>query len=217
MKEDMKKETSRGENRNEDGADGEARHAARMKKKKAVVDQRIAKATELRGVLILLKGNGKGKSSSAFGTMARALGHGQRAGLVQFIKGRLETGEYLFFKDHPQVDFHVMGHGFTWETRDKSQDIAAARKAWLVARRMLSDRSYHILVFDEMSYMFKYDYLDVGPVVDAIKARPAHQNVIITGRTMHQRLMAIADTISEIADIEHAFRKGVKAQPGIEW
>ena len=213
MKEEMR------EDKNSTGIDdsGEARHAARMKKKKAVVDQRIARATEQRGVLILLKGNGKGKSSSAFGTMARALGHGQRAGLVQFIKGRLETGEFLFFKDHPQVDFHVMGHGFTWETQDKSRDVAAARKAWLVAQKMLSDEAYHILVFDEMSYMFKYGYLDVMPVVEAIKARPAHQNVIITGRTMHQRLMEIADTISEIADVEHAFRKGVKAQPGIEW
>ncbi len=202
------------------GADADskdARHAARMKKKKAVVDQRIAKATEQRGVLILLKGNGKGKSSSAFGTMARALGHGQRAGLVQFIKGRRETGEFLFFKDHPQVDFHVMGHGFTWETQDQAHDIAAARKAWRVAQKMLSNEAYHILVFDEMSYMFKYGYLEVEPVVEAIKARPVHQNVIITGRTMHQQLMGIADTISEIADVEHAFRKGVKAQPGIEW
>ena len=192
-------------------------HARRMQKKKAVVDERIARAQEERGVLILMKGNGKGKSSSAFGTMARALGHGQKAGLIQFIKGRMETGEYLFFRDHPQVDYHVMGHGFTWETQDRDQDVAAARKAWETAQAMLSDDRYNILVFDEMSYMFKYDYLDVGPVVEALKNRPAHQNVIITGRTMHRELMDIADTISEIADVEHAFRKGVKAQPGIEW
>ncbi len=213
----MKEEA--GADQNSVGADTrmEARHVARMKKKKAVVDQRIARATERRGVLILLKGNGKGKSSSAFGTMARALGHGQRAGLVQFIKGRRETGEFLFFKDHPQVDFHVMGHGFTWETRDQSRDVAAARKAWRVGRQMLSNEAYHILVFDEMSYMFKYGYLDVEPVIEALRARPAHQSVIITGRTMHHRLMEIADTISEIADLGHAFRKGVKAQPGIEW
>ena len=193
------------------------KHAARMAKKKQVVDQRIAKATEERGVLILLRGNGKGKSSSAFGTMARALGHGQRAGLIQFIKGRKETGEYLFFKDHPNVDFHVMGHGFTWETQDKNQDIKAARQAWNVAERMLADPSYHILVFDEMSYMFRYHYLDIEPVVEAIRTRPRHQNVIVTGRTMHTRLTEIADTISEVGDIAHAFRKGVKAQPGIEW
>ena len=196
---------------------GDDRHRARMLKKKSVVDQRIAKANEQRGVLILMKGNGKGKSSSAFGTLVRALGHGQQAGLIQFIKGRKETGEYRFFKDHPSVDFHVMGHGFTWETQDKNQDIAAAAQAWQIAQKMLQDERYHILVFDEMSYMFKYEYLDVEPVVAALKARPEHQNVIITGRTMHRALMDIADTISEIADIEHAFRKGVKAQPGIEW
>ena len=193
------------------------KHAARMAKKKQVVDERIAKATEERGVLILLRGNGKGKSSSAFGTMARALGHGQKAGLIQFIKGRKETGEYLFFKDHPRVDFHVMGHGFTWETQDKTQDIAAAKQAWAIAEKMLANPDYHILVFDEMSYMFRYHYLDVEPVVAAIRSRPEHQNVIITGRTMHTQLTEIADTISEVGDIKHAFREGVKAQAGIEW
>ncbi len=197
--------------------DQDNKHQERMAKKKAVVDARIAQANEERGVLILMKGNGKGKSSSAFGTMARALGHDQQAGLIQFIKGRKQTGEYLFFKDHPSVDFHVMGHGFTWETQDKSQDIAAAQKAWEIAAGMLSDDRYNILVFDEMSYMFKYKYLDVEPVVNALQNRPPHQNVIITGRTMHRDLQRIADTISEIADVEHAFRKGVKAQAGIEW
>ena len=193
------------------------KHLYKMKKKKAVVDERIARATEERGVLILMKGNGKGKSSSAFGTMARALGHGQRAGVVQFIKGRQETGEHLFFKDHPMVDFHVMGHGFTWETQDKQQDIAAAQSAWKIAQEMLSSERYDKLVFDEMSYMFKYDYLDIEPVVKALLARPSKQNVLITGRTMHRALGEIADTVSKIEDVEHAFRKGVKAQPGIEW
>ena len=197
--------------------DNQHKHRNRMVKKKQVVDQRISKATEQRGVLVLMCGNGKGKSTSAFGTMARALGHGQRAGLVQFLKGRKETGEYLFFKNHPQVDFHVMGHGFTWETQDKQQDIEAARAAWRIAERMLDDQRYHLLVFDEMSYMFKYKYLDVAPVVTALQHRPSHQNVIITGRTMHRELQAVADTISEVRDIEHAFRKGVKAQPGVEW
>ena len=197
--------------------DTEDKHLYKMKKKKAVVDARIAKATEERGVLILMKGNGKGKSSSAFGTMARALGHGQRAGVVQFSKGSQATGEHLFFKDHPMVDFHVMGHGFTWETQDKEQDIAAAEKAWAVAEKMLADDQYGILIFDEMSYMFKYGYLDIEPVIKALAARPAKQNVIITGRTMHRELGEVADTISKIEDVEHAFRKGVKAQPGIEW
>lgn len=193
------------------------KHKERMEKKKRVVDERIAGATQERGVLILLRGNGKGKSSSAFGTMARALGHGQRAGLVQFIKGRKETGEYLFFKDHPRVDYHVMGHGFTWETQDRQRDIEAAQQAWAVAERMLGDETYDIVVLDEMPYAFRYDYLDIEPVVAAIQGRPGKQNVIITGRSMHVRLTEIADTISEVNDIEHAFRKGVKAQPGIEW
>lgn len=195
----------------------EQKHKERMARKKRVVDERIARATEERGVLILLRGNGKGKSSSAFGTMARALGHGQRAGLVQFIKGRRETGEYLFFKDHPRVDYHVMGHGFTWETQNREQDIQAAEKAWAVAASMLGDDSYDIVVLDEMPYAFRYHYLDIDAVVAAIRARPEKQNVIITGRTMHAKLTEIADTISEVADIQHAFRNGVKAQPGIEW
>lgn len=197
--------------------DSEEKHLYKMKKKKAVIDARIAKATEERGVLILMKGNGKGKSSSAFGTMARALGHGQRAGVVQFSKGRQATGEHLFFKDHPRVDFHVMGHGFTWETQDKTQDIAAAESAWEIASAMLADDQYDILIFDEMSYMFKYGYLEIEPVITALANRPAKQSVIITGRTMHRELGEVADTISKIEDVEHAFRKGVKAQPGIEW
>jgi len=197
--------------------DSDEKHLYKMQKKKAIIDARIAKATEERGVLILMKGNGKGKSSSAFGTMARSLGHGQRAGVVQFSKGWLETGEHLFFKDHPMVDFHVMGHGFTWETQDKTQDIAAAESAWEVAKAMLADDQYNILIFDEMSYMFKYGYLAVSPVITALANRPTHQSVIITGRTMHRELGEVADTISKIEDVEHAFRKGVKAQPGIEW
>lgn len=197
--------------------ESQAAHQKRMAKRKAIVDERIAKATEERGVLILLKGNGKGKSSSAFGTMARSVGHGQKAGVVQFIKGRLQTGEFKLFQDHPQIDWHVMGHGFTWETQDKAKDIEAAQQAWAVAEKLLQDDSYNILIFDEMSYMFKYGYLEVEPVVAALKARPKMQNVIITGRTMATPLQDIADTISVIQDERHAFRLGVKAQQGIEF
>jgi len=193
------------------------RHKTRMAKKKAIVDARIAKAQEERGVLILLKGAGKGKSSSAFGTLARSAGHGQRCAVIQFIKGRMQTGEYRFFKDHPLIDWHVMGHGFTWETQDREQDIAAAQQAWGIAEKLLADESYGMLVFDEMSYMFKYGYLDVEPVVEALQKRPRKQNVIITGRTMARQLKEIADTISEVRDERHAFRQGVKAQPGIEF
>ena len=192
-------------------------HKQRMIKRKEVMDAKIAKATEERGVLILLKGNGKGKSSSAFGTMLRSVGHGKKCAVIQFIKGRSETGEYKFFKDHPQVEWHVMGHGFTWETQDKEQDIKAAQQAWAVAEKLLQDDSYDMLVFDEMSYMFKYDYLDVTPVVAALQQRPKKQNVIITGRTMALPLQDIADTISVVQDERHAFRLGVKAQIGIEY
>lgn len=192
-------------------------HQERMAHKKAVVDEKIAKATEERGVLILLKGNGKGKSSSAFGTMARMVGHGKKVAVIQFIKGRKETGEFKLFREHPQIDWHIMGHGFTWETQDKEQDIAAAQKAWAKAAELLQDESYDMLVFDEMSYMFKYKYLELEPVVEALKNRPTMQTVMITGRVMPEDLEAIADTISNIKDERHAFRLGVKAQEGIEF
>ncbi len=192
-------------------------HQERMAKKKAVMDKRIARATEERGVLILLKGSGKGKSSSAFGTMARCVGHDKKAAVIQFVKGRTETGEYKLFRDHELIDWHVMGHGFTWETQNKSQDIAAAEQAWALARQYLQDDRYAILVLDELSYMFKYNYLPLEPVLAALQNRPAHQSVIITGRVMPEALEEIADTISNIRDERHAFRLGVKAQAGIEF
>lgn len=192
-------------------------HQERMAKKKEVIDKRIANATEERGVLILLKGNGKGKSSSAFGTMARCVGHAKKAAVIQFVKGRTETGEFKLFRDHELIDWHVMGHGFTWETQDKEQDIAAAQKAWAIAEILLKDDSYEMLVFDEMSYMFKYKYLELAPVIEALSNRPKNQNVMITGRVMPEGLEEIADTISSIRDERHAFRLGVKAQAGIEY
>ena len=192
-------------------------HQERMARKKEVIDQRIAKATEERGVLILLKGNGKGKSSSAFGTMARSVGHGQKAAVIQFVKGRTETGEYKLFRDHERIDWHVMGHGFTWETQNKEQDIEAAKKAWALAEQLLQDDSYGMLVFDELSYMFKYKYLPIEPVIKALTNRPKDQNVMITGRVMPEALEDIADTISSIRDERHAFRLGAKAQKGIEY
>jgi cob(I)alamin adenosyltransferase len=193
------------------------RHQQRMQSRKKVMDAKIAKSTEERGVFILLKGPGKGKSSSAFGTMARSVGHGKRCAVIQFTKGRTETGEFKFFSDHPLVDWHVMGHGFTWETQDKSQDIEAAQKAWALAETLLNDPSYDMLVFDEIGYMFKYGYLDVEPVIQALKNRPLMQSVIMTGRTMVTGLQEVADTISVIQDERHAFRLGVKAQKGIEY
>lgn len=193
------------------------KHQQRMQSRKKVMDAKIAKSTEERGVFILLKGPGKGKSSSAFGTMARSVGHGKRCAVIQFTKGRTETGEFKFFSDHPLVDWHVMGHGFTWETQDKSQDIAAAQKAWALAETLLNDPRYDMLVFDEIGYMFKYGYLDAEPVIQALKNRPSMQNVIMTGRTMVTGIQEVADTISVIQDERHAFRLGVKAQQGIEY
>ena len=192
-------------------------HEERMSAKKAVIDARIAKATEERGVTILLRGNGKGKSSSAFGTMMRSLGHGKKAAVVQFVKGRVETGEYKFFKDYPGLDWHVMGHGFTWETQDKANDIAAAEQAWEITQGLLKDPSIDLLVLDEMAYVFKYNYLPLEPVLEALAKRPHDQTVIITGRVMPEALVEYADTISTVKDDGHAFRIGVKAQAGIEF
>ena len=192
-------------------------HEERMTAKKVVIDARIAKATEERGVTILLRGNGKGKSSSAFGTMMRTLGHGKKAAVVQFVKGRVETGEYKFFKEYPGLDWHVMGHGFTWETRDKANDIAAAEQAWDITKGLLQEPSIDMLVLDEMAYVFKYNYLPLEPVLEALANRPHHQTVIITGRVMPEALVEYADTISTVKDDGHAFRIGVKAQAGIEF
>ncbi len=195
----------------------EQRHNERMKRTKAIVDKRIAEAQQQQGVFILLTGNGKGKSSSAFGMVARSLGHGQKIGVVQFIKGRMETGEQNFFEQQPQVDFHVMGDGFTWETQDYKKDKASAQVAWMVAKKMLQDESYDLIIMDEMTYMFKYDYLDLDEIIETIKERPKMQNIIITGRGAKKQLKQAADTVSVIMDEKHAFKAGIKAQKGIEW
>lgn len=195
----------------------EQRHNNRMKRTKEIVDKRIAEAQEERGIVILLTGNGKGKSSSAFGMVARSLGHGQKVAVIQFLKGNMETGEQSFFGLHEQVEFHVMGDGFTWETQNREQDIASAQQAWIVAKQILQDERYDLVVFDEVTYLFKYDYLDIDDVVQTIKQRPEMQNVIITGRGADKKLKDLADTVSVIMDEKHAFKAGVKAQKGIEW
>jgi len=193
------------------------RHKQRMQHKKSVIDARIAKATEQRGVVILLKGTGKGKSSSAFGTALRALGHGQKVGIVQFIKGKWECGEQRFLQPLPDVTLHVMGQGFTWETQDRQQDLNAAHAAWECAQNMLHNSEFDLIILDEITYMFKYDLLSTDQVIAALKTKPVQQNVILTGRTAPPEIEAIADTVSEVRNIKHAFSQGVKAQPGIEW
>lgn len=196
--------------------DRNTRHAARMGRKKAVIDAAIIAATDERGLLIVITGNGKGKSTSAFGTLARALGHGMKAGVVQFIKSRTDTGEEAFFGKQPGVEWHVTGDGFTWDTQNREQDIATAQRGWEVAKGMLADATYQLVVLDELTYLLSYGYLDAEDVLDALAQRTKMQHVIVTGRGASDALIELADTVSVIADEKHAYRAGVKAQRGID-
>ncbi|MCY4149689.1 MAG: cob(I)yrinic acid a,c-diamide adenosyltransferase [Gammaproteobacteria bacterium] len=194
------------------------KHNAAMQRKKLIVDEQIARAQQERGVLILITGNGKGKSTSAFGTAFRALGHGMRVGIIQFIKGTQATGEVIYLtQQHPQLDYHAMATGFTWDTQDWEKDKSAAEEAWIQARRMLADPEIQLLVLDELTYMLTYEYLDIADVIQAILQRAPRQNVIITGRGAKPELISVADTVSEIAAVKHAFQDGVKAQAGIDF
>jgi cob(I)alamin adenosyltransferase len=229
-------------------ADRNARHAARMQRKKAVVDEKMAQATQDKGLILILTGNGKGKSSSGFGMAARALGHGMRVGIVQFIKGatrpqpmegrtskasraslsarapRLDpigegsysTGEEAFFRRFAEVEYHVMGEGFTWETQDRERDIQAARAAWEKALGLLRNPAIHLVLLDELNIALKYGYLSLTEVVEALQNKPPMQHVIVTGRSVKPELVAIADTVSEVMDVKHAFRAGIRAQKGVE-
>ncbi len=200
----------------ESGPSEVQRHRARMRRRKAAVDARIAAAAAERGVLLVLTGNGKGKSSSAFGMMARALGHGMRVGVVQFIKGRGSTGEELFFRRFPEVICHVMGEGFTWETQDRERDVRAAQAAWDVAAALLRDERVAMVVLDELNIALRYRYVLLADVVTALRARPEGQHVVITGRGAPLELVELADTVTEMRAIKHAFDAGVRAQRGVE-
>ncbi|WP_090354869.1 MULTISPECIES: cob(I)yrinic acid a,c-diamide adenosyltransferase [Rhodanobacteraceae] len=198
--------------------DEEARHRDRMRRKKELIDRRIAKATIDRGVLVVNTGNGKGKSSSGFGMLARSLGHGFRCGVVQFIKGSFSTGEEAFFRmfeDGP-LDYHVMGEGYTWETQDKARDIAAAMAAWDVAERMLADPAYDFILLDELNIALVKQYIPLDRVLDACRARPERQHVVITGRGAPDALVELADTVTEMRVVKHAYQAGIRAQKGIE-
>ncbi|MFO7955422.1 cob(I)yrinic acid a,c-diamide adenosyltransferase [Thioalkalivibrio sp.] len=192
------------------------RHAQRMARKKEVVDRKIAEAQEEKGVFLILTGNGKGKSSSGFGMVARALGHGMQVGIVQFIKGQFATGEEAFFRGQDNVQYHVMGEGYTWETQDREKDVAAAREAWAHARDMLRDPNVDLVLLDELHIALKYQYLDVDEVLEDLAKRPPMQHVITTGRAAPKALIEAADTVSEIGVVKHAFQAGIKAQKGIE-
>lgn len=204
--------------RNQTADEGrDARHNERMARKKAVVDEKIAAAQVERGVLLVNTGNGKGKSSAGFGLVARALGHGMQVGVVQFIKGRSDTGEEAFYRRQPGVAWHVSGEGFTWETQDRARDVATAEAAWEVARGLLRDPAIGLVVLDELNIALKYRYLDVSTVIADLRARPPMQHVVVTGRAAPAELVEAADTVTDMTVVKHAFAAGVKAMPGLEW
>lgn len=192
-------------------------HKARMQKIKTHVDKRIAKAQEDKGTFVLLTGNGKGKSSSALGMVARALGHGMKVGVVQFLKGEWNTGEIDFFKKQDGIQWEIMPAGFTWETQNRESDIASSQQAWEKASAMLMDPKIDLVVLDELTYLLHYEYLDEDLVLQALMNRPDDQHLVITGRGASDALVALADTVSEIKEVKHAFKIGIKAQKGLEF
>ncbi|MEQ9770122.1 cob(I)yrinic acid a,c-diamide adenosyltransferase [Pectobacterium jejuense] len=192
------------------------RHQQRQQRLKEKVDARIAAANETRGILIVFTGNGKGKTTAAFGTVTRAIGHGLRAGVIQFIKGEWPNGEKNLLQHHG-VEFQVMATGFTWDTQNRQTDTEAAQHVWQHGKRMLADPQLDLVVLDELTYMISYDYLDLSDVVTALKQRPAGQTVIITGRGCHRDLLEMADTVTEMRPVKHAFDSGIQAQQGIDW
>lgn len=200
-----------------DSTERNERHKRAMQRKKEHIDGRIAEATIDKGLLVILTGNGKGKSSSAFGMLARSVGHGLKCGVVQFIKGKWDCGEQKLFQDNPLVYFYVMATGFTWETQDREADIAAALATWKRSAELLSNPAFDVVVLDELTYMLTYGYLDKKMVLQALESRPPSQHVIVTGRNASKELIEIADTVSEVGETKHAFYDGVKVQKGIDY
>ncbi len=195
-----------------------AKHNKSMAKQKQKVDANIAAADTERGVFILLTGEGKGKSSSAFGMVMRSLGYGYKVAVVQFIKGVQLSGEEMFIRDkHPEVYFYQMGTGFTWDTQDRTADIKAAEETWSKVEPLLKDDRYHLVVLDELTYMLAYKYLDEERVLAAIRNRPYQQTVVVTGRGGGKALRQLADTVSEINCVKHAYNSGVKARKGVDF
>ena len=201
-----------------DEADLDRRHAEKMAKKKAARDKIIATKTIEKGLLIVHTGKGKGKSTAAFGMVCRAIGHGMRVGVVQFVKGKWETGERVVLDRFPdQVSLHTMGEGFTWETQDRQRDIAAAAAAWDRAKALIADPAYGMVLLDELNIVLRYGYLPIEEVLAAFEARPPMTHVIVTGRNANDALIEQADLVTEMTMVKHPFRGGVKAQAGIEF
>ncbi|WP_207484243.1 cob(I)yrinic acid a,c-diamide adenosyltransferase [Arenibaculum pallidiluteum] len=195
-----------------------ARHAEKMAKKKAARDRMLATKTIEKGLLIVHTGKGKGKSTAAFGMVMRAIGHGMRVGIVQFVKGKWETGERAVLERFAdQVTIRTMGEGFTWETQDRARDIAAARAAWEEARALIADPAHRMVMLDELNIVLRYDYLPLDEVLQTLRDRPAGKHVIVTGRNAKDELIEIADLVTEMEMVKHPFRDGVKAQAGIEF
>jgi cob(I)alamin adenosyltransferase len=206
------------EDDNQHPVDPDARHAEKMRKKKAARDKILAGKTIEKGLLIVHTGKGKGKSSAAFGMVMRAIGHGMRVGVVQFVKGAWNTGERIVLEKFPELcTLKVMGEGFTWETQDRQRDIAHARAGWEEAKRMIADPSYRMILLDELNIVLRYDYLPLDEVIEVLRNRPADKHVIVTGRNASERMVEIADLVTEMELVKHPFRSGVKAQPGIEF
>ena len=192
------------------------RYRERQQRLKDKVDARVAAAQDERGIVMVITGNGKGKTTAAFGTATRAVGHGKKVGVIQFIKGTWPNGERNLLEPHG-VEFQVMATGFTWNTQDRDSDTAACLAVWEHARRMLADDQLDLVLLDELTYMVAYDYLPLESVLSALRERPAHQSVIITGRGCHRDIIELADTVSELRPVKHAFDAGIKAQMGIDY
>lgn len=192
------------------------RHKQRQQRLKDQVDARVAAATESRGILMVYTGNGKGKTTAAFGTATRAVGHQKRVGVIQFIKGEWPNGERNLLEPHG-VEFQVMSTGFTWDTQNRETDTAACLQVWQHGKRMLQDPALDLVILDELTYMVSFDYLPLTEVLEALQQRPAHQSVIVTGRGCHREIIELADTVSEMRPVKHAFDAGIQAQQGIDW
>ena len=187
-----------------------------MQRKKEYIDSRIDAANIDKGIIVLLTGNGKGKSSSAMGMICRALGYDMRVALVRFLKGDQQTGEDLFIENHPNIVSAHMESGFTWDTQDKELDKQKATATWFEAKKFLANEAISVVVLDEITYMINYKYLDESDVLKTLQNRPQDQHVVITGRAASQGLIDVSDTVSEVEDVKHAFRANIRAQKGID-
>ncbi|PTQ13590.1 cob(I)yrinic acid a,c-diamide adenosyltransferase [Sphingomonas oleivorans] len=195
-----------------------ARHNARMLRIQQARAKMQARRTLERGLLIVHTGNGKGKSSSAFGMAIRSIGWGMKVGIVQYVKGSWETGEKNFFHAYPDLlTFEVMGEGFTWDTQDRARDIAAARAAWERSKELILDPDYDFIILDELNIVLRDDTLPIGEIVDFLKDRPLSKHICITGRNAKPALTELADLITEFGEVKHPFKAGFKAQKGVEY